>query len=80
MLNGRIRNIFLFLRSNIINGLDTVPSAQSFLEKMDGISENERAFLLLIFENESTIDEFARQLETEAKKHRNVLKSRLEAV
>ena len=80
MLNSRVRNIYIFLRANIIKGLDTVQSARSFVEKMDGISENERAFLLLIFENRSTVDDFAKQLEAEAKGRPGATRSRFESV
>jgi hypothetical protein len=79
MLNHRISNIYIFLRSNITKGLDTVHSARSFVEKMDGISENERALLLLIFENQSSVDDFARQLDAETKKRPEVVRSHFQS-
>ena len=68
MVTARARNIFLFLRSNIIDCVQTEHAARRFVRRLRGLTEEERLFLDTALMNKANIKDFYAAL-----KHKKLL-------
>jgi len=58
MITIRARNIFLFLRNNIVNGVESLRDARRFVARLDELKDEERIFLDTALSNESNMEDF----------------------
>ena len=56
MATRGVRNVLSFLRDNVKNGLESIDDARSFVESIEGLTENEGLFLKLALHSRSELE------------------------
>ena len=52
-----VRNILVYLGSNVLNELETLPEARRFVRNLDGLSGDERRYLQRALKSKASIIE-----------------------